>query len=258
MAIAGCGGATGTVEVGAMTQRPKPPLTVIALSLVVLAGLVALFLAAQHAFSTVAGREQAIAAALLIEVGTVAEALAFARSRNRIAGAGLLISFLVSASYNYTQAHDARPELAGFQLLALALGPLSALTFVSLALGAELRTWGLQVKEQEVEEDERRRCVVERREAKEREELEYRRREERLVVRRLERWERREGVRSVTEPDVVGRSVDRRWPDKAAFLADDDRLDDLSARALADAQGICERSARRWLAAVRNGRDEVG
>src|SRR3990170_4053324 len=96
-----------------MEKKPSSPITVYILAPVVLIGL-----AARAAFSTIAGREQSIAAALLIEAGTVSEALAFARSRNRIAGAALIISFSVSLSYNITQAHDARPDLVTWQLAA--------------------------------------------------------------------------------------------------------------------------------------------
>lgn len=213
--------------------RPSVPVTVWVLSAVVGSGLVALFLAARAAFGSYAGREQAVAAALLIEAGTVVEALALARSRNRIAGGALAVSYLVSLSYNYTQVHDARPGLAVWQLVAFAAGPLSALTFISLALGEELRLYGERVAEWS--------AGVEHRE-----DLRIRREE-----RRQERLKRLELGRSASGQRPNGRTGDRHWPDKGSFVADSDRPRDLSAVELAAMTGQSVRNARRWLAAAR-------
>ena len=214
------------------------PITIPLLALVAASGLVALFLAARAAFATVAGPQQAVAAALLIEAGAIVEAVTFARSRNWLAGVGLAIMFAVSATYNYTQAHDARPELLWWQLAALALGPLSALTFISLALGTELRKHN------------------QRTEAERAEEVAYQRHEEALARRRAERRE----YKAVT---VTGQMTDSvtdvpRWQDKQAFLDDTDRPDDLTIERLAKMSGRSERTARRWLrAATENGNRRI-
>lgn len=125
------------------TRRPLPPITVWVLGAIAACGIVALFMAAHAAFATVARHEQAIAAALLIEAGAVVEALTAARSgfKNKAADVGLAVSYLVSLSYNWTQVADKRPGLAPLQMLAFSAGPLSALTFVGLALGIELREY---------------------------------------------------------------------------------------------------------------------
>jgi hypothetical protein len=215
-------------------EKPKVPVTVIGLSLVCVAGLVALFLAARAAFATVAGAEQAVAAALLIEAGAIWEAVTFARSRNKIALVGLVLSFLVSATYNYTQAAEVRPDLEIWQLLALALGPLTALAFVSLALGEELRLYFERMEAWRASEAHK----------------------ADLAVKRRERWERRQVETSVDDRTVPGqgdngRTDGGRWPDKESFVSDGDRPDDLSAVELAAMTGQSERNARRWLAAAR-------
>lgn len=215
--------------------KPEMPISVWLLGLVVGVGLVALFLAARAAFGTVAGKEQAVAAALLIEAGTVVEALAVARSRNRIAGAGLVISFLVSVSYNVTQVVDVRPGLEMWQILAFGVGPLSALTFISLALGEEVRLYGLRV-------DEWKSSQVHSREL-------ARKREERRAYKLKEL----ELGRTLSGQAGNGRSGVGRWPDKAAFLADPDRPAGLKAVELAAMSGRSERSARRWIQEAREG-----
>lgn len=128
-------------------KAPLPPVTVWGLGLIALCGIIALYIAAHAAFITVARQEQAIAAALLIEAGAVVEALTAARSgfKNKAANGGLLISYTVSLSYNLTQVMDNRPGLAIWQTIAFAAGPLSALTFVALALGQELRVYNARL-----------------------------------------------------------------------------------------------------------------
>ncbi len=66
------------------------------------------------------------------------------------------------------------------------------------------------------------------------------------VERRKKRQEKTDTDRTPTEPV-------RRWPDKAAFLADPDRPDHLTADELAAMAGIAPRTARRWKAESRNG-----
>jgi biotin operon repressor len=124
-------------------QKPRPSVALYLLSILVLAGLVALFLAADYAFRQIMeSRLQAIFAAVLIEAGMIVEAIAVMRSKkNWPALVGLFVSLLVSGTYNYIQAEHAG-KLVGiegsWQLLTLALGPLSALTFLAMAVGREL------------------------------------------------------------------------------------------------------------------------
>lgn len=133
-------------------EKPQPQAQLWLLLFITVGGLVALFLAAYHAFQLVASPPQAFFAALLIEVGLVVEAIALInRPRTFFPWAGLIIGFIVSGSYNYTQAAKAGQGLGGFELLALAFGPLSALAFVSLTLGNELRAY--QEKGAEWEKD---------------------------------------------------------------------------------------------------------
>jgi hypothetical protein len=115
-------------------------------------------------------------------------------------------------------------------VLALGLGPLSALAFVSLALGQELRLYFERLEVWRAEQ-------VHKAD---------------LAAKRAERWERKrlEGpvsVRTVPAVSGNGRSLAGRWPDKGAFLADADRPADLRADTLAAATGQSERNARRWL-----------
>jgi hypothetical protein len=99
-------------------------------------GLVALWLAALHAFGQVAGPVQAAFAATLIEAGLVIEALmVMRRPRLWYVWVGPAISIAVSATYNYLQAGANAPTLSAWPLLTLAVGPLSALLFVAVTLG---------------------------------------------------------------------------------------------------------------------------
>ena len=140
-------------------SKPRPSASFWLLSVLVLVGLVALFLAADFAFSRIMHNHwQAAFAAGLIEAGMIVEAIAVMRSqKNWPALIGLVISLVVSGTYNYIQAEQAGLA-AGitnpWQLLTLALGPLSALAFLAMAVGRELgehekrlATW--QVKRQE-------------------------------------------------------------------------------------------------------------
>ena len=121
-------------------QKPRVSLQLITLGIVDLCGLIALFFAAFAAFSLVAPWYQAFFAALIIEVGLIVEALALInRPRSIYPWIGLVVSYVVSGTYNYTQAATVGYELASIELLALAFGPLSALAVVSLTFGNELR-----------------------------------------------------------------------------------------------------------------------
>lgn len=123
-------------------EKPRPQVQLWLLLFITIGGLVALFLAAYHAFSLVASPPQAFFAALLIEVGLAVEAIALInRPKSWYPWAGLIIGFLVSGTYNYTQAAKAGQGLGGLELFALAFGPLSALAFVSLTFGNELRAY---------------------------------------------------------------------------------------------------------------------
>ena len=122
--------------------RPTAPVQLFLLSVLSVAGLAALWLAAFHAFLKVASPVQAFFAASLIEAGMVIEALALVRrSRVWYVWLGVGVSLTVSATYNYIQAAGAAPLLNWWQLGTLALGPLAALCFVSLTLGYELREY---------------------------------------------------------------------------------------------------------------------
>jgi len=122
--------------------RPAPPPQLYLLVTLACFGLTALFLAAFSAFKLVAAPPQAFFAATLIEAGLIVEALTLAlRPRTAAPWIGLLISYTVSARYNIIQAAAAAPQLDPFSLYALSLGPLSALAFVSLTLGGELRRY---------------------------------------------------------------------------------------------------------------------
>jgi hypothetical protein len=263
-------------------DKPKTPVTIYALALVAVAGLVAQFLAAENAFALVGrGLAYSVAAALLIETAVVVDGLVFARSRHPVAGAGLLIALAVSGIYNYAQAHAAAPELHPLVLSALAVGPLAALVSVGLALGEELYHYEQSLTEWEAEQHKAELLKRREREARtrqrqqldeqeraferelDRRRLEHKLKEERLATRRRERWERRTMTGQMTDDRTVtgqmagNRTDGRRWPDKDAFLSDPDRPDDLTAGQLSEMAGVSGRTARRWLAEVRssNGRE---
>jgi hypothetical protein len=121
---------------------PKPRLSPLVYGLIGLAavGLLALGIAAYTAFIQVAGWVQALAASVLIEAVMVLEAMAIIR-RNRWAIAGVVVSLIVSVTYNYIQAQHAGAAHGltnWWQLGTLAVGPLSALLFLALTIGHEL------------------------------------------------------------------------------------------------------------------------
>lgn len=119
---------------------PNPGVSTWLLSVLVVVGLIALFIAALDAFAQIMEWYQAVFAALLIEMGLVIEAMAFIRKKSILALCGLVISVSVSLTYNYIQASVAGAEIiSDVELIALAVGPLSALVFVALTLGNELK-----------------------------------------------------------------------------------------------------------------------
>lgn len=123
-------------------SKPRPPAQLLALGLITVSGLIALFFAALHAFSLVASPAQAFFAAVVIEAGLVVEALALInKPRTIYPWVGLVISLFVSGTYNYVQASTANQTLVSIELVALAFGPLSALAVVSLTFGNELRSY---------------------------------------------------------------------------------------------------------------------
>jgi pyruvate/2-oxoglutarate dehydrogenase complex dihydrolipoamide acyltransferase (E2) component len=127
--------------------RPAPPAQLYLLAALSVFGLAALWLAAFHAFSQVAGGPQAFFAATLIEAGLIVEALALVkRPKVWYIWIAILISLVVSGTYNYIQAAAAAPAFNVWQLGTLALGPLAALAFVSLTLGYELREFQQRVE----------------------------------------------------------------------------------------------------------------
>lgn len=122
--------------------RPSAPVQLYLLGGLSVFGLAAMWLAALHAFLQVAGGAQAFFAATLIEAGLIIEALALIkRPKVWYTWVAVAISLIVSGTYNYIQADLAAPDFNPWQLGTLALGPLSALCFVSLTLGYELREY---------------------------------------------------------------------------------------------------------------------
>jgi len=124
--------------------KPQPPAQLYGLAALAAVGLLALWITAYNAFAAVGGTLHALAAATLIEAALVLDTLFVVRHRRSPAaiagGAGILISVVVSATYNYLSAATYAPTLSGWPLLALAIGPLSALLFVALAMAHELHT----------------------------------------------------------------------------------------------------------------------
>lgn len=123
-------------------EKPTPPVTIWLLSIVIVIGLLALGIAAYFAFIQVMPWYQALFSAFLIEVGAIVEAITLIRGNNWIAAAGLLGSLIVSGTYNFIQASTAGAAHGltdWWQLITLAIGPLSSLTFLAMSLGREIR-----------------------------------------------------------------------------------------------------------------------
>lgn len=122
--------------------KPQLPAAAWALAGLLAFGLIGLGTAAYNAFLLIGHWWQALAFALVIEAGAIVEALALVRG-NKYAIPALAIGLPVSISYNWTQAEQAAAVLAvplpAWQVAALAIGPLSAVFFIALALGRELQ-----------------------------------------------------------------------------------------------------------------------
>ena len=239
---------------GQTMKKPGIPVTVIGLCAVAILGLVTQYLAAQHAFSLI-GRTAmySYVAALLIESAIVVDAVVFSKTRNLIAGVSLLVALLVSGVYNYTLADLSSADIALGQKLALAIGPLIALTTIALALGEELykydravQEWSDAVEAERVDaqiiakraEDSQARTIVEQARAKQHavddHELWQRTMEEKRVAaqqhsdelarRRAERW-----ARKLAQPEPVAEPVVVQHSDNGTGL---DELIQLSPGAL--------------------------
>lgn len=121
--------------------EPETPAAVYILSTVLIVGLIALFIAAFYAFKQTQEPAQALFSAFLIEAGAIAESFALIKRKDLIAVIGLLVSVLVSGTYNYIQSE--RIGLNNgltdqWQLITLALGPLFAFVFTALSTGKQL------------------------------------------------------------------------------------------------------------------------
>jgi len=194
-------------------DKPKPALQLVLLALITVGGLIALFFAAFASFQIATGNQaQAFFAALVIEVGLAVEALALIkRPKTVYPWVGLTIAYIVSASYNWFQAANhataVGQNVSTFTLGALAFGPLSALAFLSLTLGYELREHQWNVSEWErkrMEWTTQEAARLEEKEAAERlhqEELaeRERKRQERAEKIRQEQGEQKTVLRTLTE-----------------------------------------------------------
>ena len=117
---------------------PKVSIVVYILGAVLAVGFVFLFLAAREAFGMVMSESQAVAGAVLIGAGMLISALSYSRDKNKYAVIELIISLAVSGTYNFIQVSNAGAEYGidnMWQLVTLALGPLTAMLFASLMMG---------------------------------------------------------------------------------------------------------------------------
>lgn len=267
-------------------QRPRPPITVIALIIVAVAGLFTQFLAAETAFALI-GRTTlySIFAALLIELAIVVDAIVVARNRNIIALAGLIIAMVVSAVYNYTLADLSSTDyvLRIWQKLALALGPLFALAAIGLALGEELYKYSLQLDAYEQDQEAyqaslreeghernqhqqrlaRDQLAFDREQSRER--AQFKMREEQLATRRAERWARKEKAAQHIPQDngreapspidelltVVPHALDSIDAYETACIQHPALAKRITPKQLAARIDQSQRTARRWVARTR-------
>ncbi len=176
------------------TNKPPLPVTIPVLTVVVVVGLVAQFLAAWAAFELVFSPAHAFFAAALIESMVAVEALATARTRSEVALVGLVLGLATSLVYNYAAADDAAPDLNVIVKVALALGPVLALASLGLALGEEiwryeqaLDTWRAGQIEAGAKVDDQRRGFEQEQEALDREFQRKEQRRERLARQKIAR-----------------------------------------------------------------------
>lgn len=262
--------------------RPKPPIQLVLLGCLLLSGLLALWLAAFHAFQNVAGPTQAFFAATLIEAGLIIEALIVVRYNTWYAYLGAAVSLAVSGTYNYIQASQSS-TLTGWPLLSLALGPLTALTFVALAFGAALKQHQSAIAAWETgKAGWRENQITEVKRAAE-EDRQYRRHQEELARKRVERAERLSGsdrrqpednahLPEVTgnQPETFGnlpetngklpewlpvrpKNVEHFRQLAAAGLIDPDRI---TGAMLSPLIGATDRTARNWLNQAKAARNQ--
>ena len=240
--------------------KPSSPPQIYLLITLTIAGLIALWLAAFSAFQNVGGIWQAAFAATLIEAGLVVEALTLIRYRTWYAALGLTISIVVSGTYNLVQAQQAAGQSLNFwPLLTLALGPLSALVFVSLALGQAVSQ---HQTEAEAWAEARAQWLT----TQANEQQAYDRKQAELTRRRKERKEKLSG----NLPKITGKSgksgkENGKLPEDIPVkpeslnhfrqLVSDGiiRPETLTGPTLAAITGTTPRTARNWIASVRNG-----
>lgn len=123
--------------------RPMPNIQTIAMSAVMIAGLIALGIAAFRAFDAVMPWGQALFVAALIESELVVGGLAMMRG-NRWAIIGVVLMAVASGTYNHylvsTEAVGAGIT-SGWYIAILAYSPLVAMLSLSVSLGNELRKY---------------------------------------------------------------------------------------------------------------------
>jgi hypothetical protein len=262
-----------------MMPRPKPPVQISLLVALVCSGLIALWLAAYHAFQNVVSHSlQAVFAATLIEAGLVVDAMVAVKYDSLYAKIGLIIAIIVSATYNFVQASQvAAGRLDLWSLLTLALGPLSALVCVALALGDlvtqyqdDIAAWDAAIAEAKRKEAE---AIAEEERKQAEEERNYQRKQAELARKRAERAEReRKQAESTPEPagtlpegngnapEVAGTlpeglPVVPESPEELRKLAESGAVDleTLTGSMLAPLIGYSERTARKWIESAKNG-----
>lgn len=161
--------------------KPSPSISLYLLACAVIIGLCALFLAALNAFMQIMLPLQATFAAALIEIGMIVEAVAASRGKNKVAWLGLLTSLFVSGTYNYIQAQASGNGLNSLLLFALALGPLTSLSFLAMTLGKELSKYEAQVLSWQVSKqswiDEQEKAALRRKDRQEARQLELQNRQ---------------------------------------------------------------------------------
>lgn len=126
--------------------KPTLPVAVGLLGGALVFGLLALFWSAFVAFDQVHPSIQSLFYAGVIEIGAIAEALTIVRAKGKdratlwIAVIALVISVVVSATYNYIQVASAASDVEitnDWQIWSLALGPLAAVLSLALTVGKQ-------------------------------------------------------------------------------------------------------------------------
>lgn len=124
-------------------------------------GLLALFWSAFVAFDQVHPSIQSLFYAGVIEIGAIAEALTIVRAKGKdrptlwVAVIALVISVVVSATYNYIQVASAASDVEitnNWQIWSLALGPLAAVLSLALTVGKQYGQYEEQLQEWETKQ----------------------------------------------------------------------------------------------------------